>query len=989
MQYVQKRRKDHDMAEKSIFKRKSFYIILIIIIAVVGWTVYRKIADKRYEESQKDVVVEAAEIKEDIGRENTYTAYREMYKDADIPNDEIVIDLLDYSAAEQVEAYDDFEGQANVLVTQNDGYVEWTVNVPEAGLYNIFMKYFPIESRGVDIERSLYINGEIPFDGAEYLTFSRVWTDGGEIRRDNRGNEIRPVQVEKPKWETAYFEDYLGYVTEPYHFYFNKGDNTIRLDVTSEPVAYGEIVLKQREALKTYDDYIASYDLGDYQNIDLDFSYKKQGEQAEYRSSPTLYAIFDRASSNTEPYSAAKIKLNNIGGDAWRIPGQWIEWEIEVPEDGLYNISFKSRQNYSRGLVSTRNLMIDGDTPFEEASNLEFKYNTGWELTTLSDSNGKPCKIPLTKGKHTLRLEVTLGEIGEILTQINDSIYRLNSIYRKVLVVTGARPDPYRDYRIDKQYPEVMVAIEQEIAVLNSIVDQLVDYTGQKGNDTAVASNIAGQLKRFLKNPDAIPRTMEGFKINISSLGTAMLNLSNSQLDIDFVYVNADGAKLPDVEETFFGKMAHELRSFTASFFEDYTTIGTTYEDGKTIEVWILSGRDQATILKNMIDETFTPNEHIGVNVKLIDMNTLLPAVVAGTGPDIALTVGNNIPVDYALRNAVVDLTQFEDFDEVKKEYFDEVFVPYEYDGGIYAIPEQQNFNLMYYRKDIFENELGLKVPEDLPQTWDDVIELLPILDKNNMQFAMPSTDREINGIKNPDYSAMMSMLYQHGGTLYNEDNTKTMLDEERSVEAFELYTKFFTHYGLPQIYDFVNRFRTGEMPIGIADIGNFNTFSVFAPEIRGMWEFALVPGIEKPDGTIDRSVDFWGNASIMLKDAEDYDACWSFLKWWASSETKVRFGRELESVMGAAARYTTANVEAFKQLGWSNDDAAVISEQWKWVKGRPEVAGGYSTMRHMVNAFRKVSYQKADPRETLLDYTRTINDDIRYKRKELGLDYE
>lgn len=977
------------MSKKSIYKKKSFYIILIIIIAVVSWMVYRKIADKRYDESHEDDVVEAAEIKKDIGRDNTYSVYRDRYKDADLPSNEIVIDLLDYSAAEYVEGYDMFEGKEHVLVTQDKGYAEWTVNVPKAGLYNIFMEYFPVESRGIDIERALYINGELPFDGAKYLTFSRIWADGGEIRKDNRGNEIRPIQVEAPRWETVYFRDYMGYVTEPYLFYFNEGSNTIRLEANSEPIAYGNIVLEQREELKTYDEYIASYNLSDYQNTDLNFFYKKQGEEAEYRSSPTLYAIFDRASSNTEPYSAAKIKLNNIGGDAWRIPGQWIEWEFEVPENGLYNISFKSRQNYSRGLVSTRSLMIDGAAPFVEAALLEFKYDTSWGLNTLIDKDGNPCKIPLTKGKHVIRLEVTLGEIGPILTQINESIYRLNSIYRKILVVTGARPDPYRDYRIDKQYPEVIMAMKQEIGVLDSIVKQLIDYTGQKGSDTAVASNLAEQLRRFMKNPDSIPRSLETFKINISSLGTAMLNLSNSQLDIDFVYVNADGAKLPNVKETFFGKMAHELRSFTASFFEDYNTIGTTYEDGKTIEVWILSGRDQASILKNMIDETFTPVEHIGVNVKLVDANTLLPAVVAGTGPDIALTVGNNIPVDYALRNAVVDLTQFDDFDEITKEYFEEVFVPYEYDGGIYAIPETQNFNLMYYRRDILENELGLKIPEDLPQTWEDVIELLPILDKNNMQFAMPSTDREINGIKSPDYSAMMSMLFQHGGTLYNEERTKTMLDEENSVEAFELYTKFFTHYGLPLIYDFVNRFRTGEMPIGVADISYFNTLSVFAPEIKGTWEFALVPGTLQPDGTLDRSVDFWGNASIMLKDAEDYDACWSFLKWWASSDTKVRFGRELESVMGAAARYTTANFEAFKELGWSNDEAAVISEQWTWVKGRPEVAGGYSTLRHMINAFRKVSYQKEDPRETLLDYTRTINDDIKYKRKELGLDYE
>ena len=134
--------------------------------------------------------------------------------------------------------------------------------------------------------------------------------------------------------------------------------------------------------------------------------------------------------------------------------------------------------------------------------------------------------------------------------------------------------------------------------------------------------------------------------MDISSLGTSTLNLSNSQLDIDYIYINADGAKLPNVEESFVDKVAHELRSFAASFFEDYSTLGSVYEEGKVIDVWLLSGRDQATILKNMIDEIFTPTYGIGVNVKLIDANTLLPAVVAGTGPDIALSVFNHVPVD-------------------------------------------------------------------------------------------------------------------------------------------------------------------------------------------------------------------------------------------------------------------------------------------------------------------------------------------------------
>jgi len=112
----------------------------------------------------------------------------------------------------------------------------------------------------------------------------------------------------------------------------------------------------------------------------------------------------------------------------------------------------------------------------------------------------------------------------------------------------------------------------------------------------------------------------------------------------------------------------------------------------------------------------------------------------------------------------------------------------------------------------------------------------------------------------------------------------------------------------------------------------------------------------------------------------------WEFMKWWVSADAQVRFGREMESVLGSSARYATANTEALDQLAWSAEQLVVLKEQQKWAVGFPEIAGGYSTTRHMTNAIRKVINDKDDPRETLLTYTRTINEEIDIKRKEFGL---
>lgn len=950
------------------------------ILFIALYFIYQNIGSGMKEDNLKNTYTLAAEAKEDIGRNNTYGVYLKKFDTAKSPKDEIEINLFEYTDSKEVEIKENFSGEEKVLLSKEEGFVEWNVEVKEAGLYSIYIEYFPVKSKGIDIERIVYINGEVPFLGADTITLSRVWTDKGEAKVDNRGNEIKPSQIEAPRWEADYFKDYMGYYVEPYQFYFNKGMNSIKLEVASEPMAIRKIVLKNTGELKSYKDYIASFNVDSYKNSDKDYMYKVQGEDATFRSAPTLYAIYDRSSSNTEPYSAAKIKLNMAGGEQWKVPGQWMEWEIEVPEDGMYALSIKGRQNYNRGFVSNRKVLIDGKVPFKEISTVPFKYSNEWNLVTLGEE--EPYSFPLTKGKHIVRMEITLGELGEYLNTLEESVFRLNEMYRKILILTGTQPDRYRDYQIEKVYPEIISAMERESEILLDLVEQLVSYSGQKGSQVAAAQTVANQLIKFADKPEKIPPAMENFKTNIGSLGTSILTMTESPLDIDYLIVSAIDAEIPVVKENFIDKVVHETRSFFASFFEDYDSIGNVYEDEEnTVEVWVLSGRDQSQIIKNMIDDTFTPETGIGVNVKLISQEVLLPSVVAGTGPDVAINVPQTEPVNFALRNAAEDLSKYEGFDEISKNFYDSALLPYRYNGGIYAIPETQNYQVMFYRKDIME-ELGLEIP----QTWEEVIKILPTIQKNNMNFGIPTTEKRVGNANTVDISAFLVQLYQRRGTLYSEDASKSIIDAEVGVEAFEFWTKLFTHYKLPLTYDFVNRFRTGEMPLGIADYNTFNTLSVFAPEIRGLWSFSPLPGVTDENRRINRASSSWGVNALMLSDTKNKDASWEFLKWWADTDTQVRFGREMESIMGASARYATANTKAFEQLAWSNANNKTLKEQWEWVECAPEVPGGYYTSRHIVNAYRKVVYNNEDPRETLLDYTRTINDELEKKRKEFGL---
>ena len=774
----------------------------------------------------------------------------------------------------------------------------------------------------------------------------------------------------------------MGYVQDPYQFYFDKGENEITLVSVNEPMVLRKLTLAPVKDSATYADYrkaqpAAAADVSD-------FVRKVQGEEATLRSEPSLYARYDRSSPTTDPYSVTATILNYIGGDPWSQAGQWIEWEIEVPSDGFYNITVKARQNYARGSVSSRCLYIDGEIPFEEAKEVAFDYDNDWQVVTLADEEGNPYEFYLTAGKHSLRLEATLGGIGPILEEMEDSTFRLNQIYRRILVYTGATPDSNRDYHVEKMYPEVITAMDLESRRLYKIVDEVVNYTGQKADKIASVQTLARDLEKFVDRPEKITKGFVGFKDSITAMGTTILNMSETKLDIDYIVVSGSGAEVPKDSANGFQKFVHEVKSFVASFIVDYDAVGDVYDnkDGEVVKVWIVTGRDQGTILKTMVDDSFIPKTGVKVNVEIVDPGALLNAVVAGRGPNVVISVGADQPVNYALRNAAEDLRQFGDCDEVLQVFYPSAYRQYEYDGGLYAIPETQTYNVMFYRKDVLE-QLELEVPE----TWDDLISLLPTIQGNNLTVGFPSpTNAQL-----PDLSLFYTLLYQLGGEVYDDPGMTTILDEEEGVNAFSKFTSFYTDYGMPTDYDFVSRFRSGEMPIGIANYTTYNTLVVSAPEIRGLWDFTLMPGTEQEDGTIDRSVFSNGTCTMMIRTKSEQlrKNSWEFMKWWAQTDTQVRFGREMEALLGSSARYATANKYAFDQLSWSADDVEVLKEQWVHAVGFREVAGGYYTPRHVSNAVRRVINQKEDPRETLIDYAIKIDEELRKKRIEFGMEVD
>lgn len=854
------------------------------------------------------------------------------------------------------------------FVLERQGNANFDVNIEKSGLYRVVFEYLAKNDSKNPLEMSLAIDGESPFDELSSLSLKRLWqADPNVSSYIENANDIRPSLIEVLEWQKYSAQDSEGYTSKPFEIYLESGAHTITLDNKGEAFAIRNFVLDgEYNSVPAYEDYIKQFSTVskyDGESIEL------QAENFTTVSSRSLVASSDLSDAATYPSDYKYIKLNTLGGTNWRYVGDKASWNVNVPKAGLYRFAIRFKQNYYNGISTHRKLTINGEVPFEQAEDISFEYGISWQLNTLEDKY-----IYLEKGENTIALEAVLGGNANILSDLEDIIYNLNGVYREIITITGTSPDIYRDYALEKEIPDLIPTLEEYTDNVKNLIGNVEKYYDGGGSETATLKQLYVQLEDILDDPSSITKSsrLSRFKSNISSLGTWANKLREQPLEIDVIALVAENGELPVVKAKFLDALTYRMNRFLASFVTDYSKLGS---EGSTAEqslrVWVSTGRDQAQLLKNMVEDTFTPNYNIGVNVELVS-GGLIEAILAGRGPDVALDRAETDPVNFAMRNALYDMTEFEDFEEVKKWFCDCSFIPFEYQGGTYALPITQSFNMMFYRTDIFA-EMGIEIPK----TWEELIlYVIPVLNSNNMTAGI--------GIAT-ESTIFKTLLYQSGGSIYNDDCSAAALNSQIAYEAFKTSVEFYTDYDIPQSYDFLNRFRTGEMPLAITSYTSYNNLKLSAPELNGMWEMVLIPGVEDENGNINNTQLMGSTSAVITKNCKSPESAWKFLKWFLSADMQGRYGADIESILGAAGRYNPANMEAMRQLSWESEQLELLEKQRSVTTDIPNLPGSYFTQRAINNAFVSAVIDSQNPREALLYWNEEINFELERKRIEFG----
>jgi hypothetical protein len=165
---------------------------------------------------------------------------------------------------------------------------------------------------------------------------------------------------------------------------------------------------------------------------------------------------------------------------------------------------------------------------------------------------------------------------------------------------------------------------------------------------TATLENVALLLEEMSTDEEQVAKNLSQLKTYIGSLGTWLGDAKTQPLTLDYILVQSSSQAVPEANAGFWASLWHEISGFWQSFFRNYDRMGALSDyseagvEDEPVEVWLAYGRDQAQVIRNLINNQFKATaldangnpKQVTVNLKLVAGGTLLPSILAASLPE-------------------------------------------------------------------------------------------------------------------------------------------------------------------------------------------------------------------------------------------------------------------------------------------------------------------------------------------------------------------
>ncbi len=861
------------------------------------------------------------------------------------------------------------------VLLQADDQLVFTVTIASAGSYTLAFDAAASDVFMNQPEGQLEVDGAFPSLDARRVVFPVFYKNrSDEFPLDRYGNEALPRQDHLVRWSTVPMRDPGFSEAYPARLELTAGEHTFAFTLTQGSLYVGSLYLDAFTPYPAYADYRQAHPGAETSGLLIEI----EAERSSFKDDTSIRPVNSRSLEVT-PYETYSLLLNTLGGESWKHSGSTVYYEFEAPAAGYYAITLRALQNFKSNFTVFRRVTLNGEVPFEALSAVPFAYGTTWSNITLGAD--APYTFYLKQGRNVLGIEATHAPHAVAADRIQQALIDINDLSLEIKKLTGNQVDPFKEWEISDYIPnlrERLIAIADGLRADRETV--LATNRGQSSQEVLTYQMAIDSLDFLASEPDKVPNRMnrlsEGSASAAQLLGKILPELQNQPLVLDKVYIHSLDMTPPVVEVPVFAALSEDLKRFVYSFQPNpYQTIGA---DEGEIEVWVNRPRQYVDLLQLMADQSFTPETGIRVKFSIMpDEAKLVLANAAGIQPDVALGVSTHVPYELAIRNALKDLRSFDDFDSFIKVYTPGSLLSYIINDSVYAIPETQDFWVTFYRKDILDS-LGIPVPH----TWNEVIEILPELQRYGMNYNTPLSSG--SGYKNYLFTA--PYIFNQGADLYSESGFATGLESDEAIAGIQFMAESFTLYGMPlTTSSFYDSFRYGSLPIGVSNVETYIKLITAAPEIDGLWAIDLYPATVAPDGELYRYATGSAQASIMFAGTDQPEESWAFMKWWMSSETQIDFQQQLVLNYGLEYFWNSANLEAFAFSTIPQEHKDVILEQWRWLQEPVKLPGSYMQERELSNAWNRIVFDGVNPRVAIDSSVIIINREITRKMEEFG----
>jgi len=961
-----------EIATVNKYKRVVFPLIIVIAVILLIAVALGLRKDSAYvEEVSGKEVEEAFELLSNSLNFET-VRYQEY-----IAGQEMVYGLTDTTGvASDSHKEAGYDGDVVELGYQDEA--SYIVNVEKSGMYSLGFDYHTGGTNLSDYRIALTVNGESYFEEMSMITLPLLWRDETkDFPLDRYGDQTAPGQVRVDDWQYRDLYNTSYYTAKPLYFYLESGANEIRVtNESADGLTLGALYVNApRQNVPSYSEYRAQ-NQGELVN---DFLEINSVDYKEKNSTSALLTYLNNPA--LAPHDAEYKELNTV---SWKKAGIEVTYEINVEKTGYYNLALHYK-NEKEDFQVFESIYIDGEIPFAELENYGFDTtDTSWANEVLSDGEGNPYEIYLTEGTHTLTIRSEMEPVSDEWRYSRLIAEHVTQFALEIKKITGADVDEYRTWYITRYIPDTLAYLEAYETLIKSMQSSLQGYAPNGVNSAKLSEldRALGILEKLEEYPDEIAlytENLTGSSVSTDNsilrlLGDFTTNISTQPFALDRIYVYGN-QKLPAEDANFVKSLWNGTKTLVYSFTSDKYQLDN---DEEAINIWVNRAVTQVDLLQKMADSEFTAQTGIKVKISVMpDANKLTMATAADETPDIALGLLSHIPFELASRGAICDLTEFDDFWEVADSFAPGAFIPYVFNEGVYAVPETSDFNLIIYRKDIFE-QMGIQVPG----TWSDLTGILPELQRFGMNFY--HNIATIDGYK--WFYQTSPLIYQNGGSLYTEDGLHTAINRPEAVKGLRTLGELFSIYSVAtQVPQFADSFRYGVYPIGIVNLETYNLITNGAPELEGQWKLTNYLGTEREDGVIDRSYIAAGTGGIIFKDSEKIDECWTFLKWWLSHDVQTNYAHTLQSTYGDEYIWLPSNLDAIADCTLPTEDKQIILDQLTWLRDVPRTPGQYMLERDISNIWNSVAVDGESAQVAIDEKILEINREIIKKMSDLG----